>query len=576
MLIVPLAALWLPGLLWLLLLDLHRGKTLLEIIALSLGISLSILSLSLTCLSFLGIRPGALIIVLSLAGLVAALGLRVRGLGINIRLINMSRAGFVPLLLLLLHMFLWFAYFWKYPVFPSSQSPDPLRHAAFVQEVVDGRGVDAMREARYGLGLHFIVGFIIQNSSDQLLIILRYFVAFLESMTVLLVYFVAALLSTRRDAALTSLIYAVAVPIGVVHLIGAGTYANILADFLCLTAIYFMQQSLQSRRLKDLATVALVGGGLLLSHPFVSIIFLTFAWLFSTVVMLHYRSILRGYCYSVFSLTLAAALGVSAFPGFLERALSLLARYLSSPTPIAVICQVWLQNMGFFLGLPGMLLLVFALLAYSWKVNWDPNIHSTPEKEVLIFFMFGWFLYASALTIQGGEIWRLVLHSLLPGVFILATGLSGPVWVLCGRVSKSVSSRSFTRALRSSLLLLVFLAILVGSCATYVLNELQGPGQRERQMAVYESMRWAQQNTRSNDLFASVNLAEYRYLPIVANRRLERNYEVPSDRMRDVLRLTKALYIVIPTEELRIDLSMWACTVAFSNDYVTILKLNAL
>jgi len=568
-----LAILWLPGISWFLFFGFRKGMSLLEMIVLSPAISFSLLSLILAWLSLLNVSSTTWVIPFILIIFSVTLLLLIGRFRITGKIPIISKADLVPILLFLLHSALWLLYFWKYPIFPSSQSPDPVVHATLVQTIAEGGGADLLHSRNYPIGLHFVLSLIIKNVPDELLVTLRQLIALLESMTILQVYVVSARLFTKKTAILASLTYAIVVPLGITHFTGPGTYANILADFLTLGIIYFLCQILESKSLKDYLTLVVLGGGMLLSHS-TSMIFLVFVWLFSVVILLLYRKNFGVYLNAVLMLTLVPMLGIMAFPDIPGRALSLLTSSLRSPTSLLVTCEVWFRNMEFFLGLPGLLAITSTLVLYCWKIDWDSKISSS-KGALWISFLFSWFLYASTLSIQGRNVWRLVLHSLVPGLLIIAIGLSGPIWAGCERLSKIVRDSSIQRVLKSTLFLCVLIGILAGGPATFLFNEFLGPGQRERQIGIYESMCWARDNTTCDALFVSMKLPEYRYLPIVARRTLKENYELPVERIYELLPSLNIQYVAISTSELKEATIPRGLSMAFRNEYVTILKIDS-
>ena len=567
------AILWLLGLSWILLLDLHRGRRLLGILVLSLGVGLSLLSLSLVSLALLNVASTEWVIPISLATSSIALVLRIGKSRMISKASIISKAEAGSLLLFLLHACLWVLYFWNHPFFPTNQSPDPLQHATRIQAVAQGRTADLLSTG-YATGLHFMLGFVVRDMQDQLLITLRQFMAFLESMTVLLVYVVSSSVVTKKGAVLSALTYAVILPLGIMQFTDPGIYANMLADFLLLTAFCFLGDAFESKRLRDYLTLTLIGGGLLLSHP-TSLIFLNFAWLFSSIVALFYRKRLGTYLSAISSLTLIPALALLVLPQIPMRALSLLSTSLSIPTSLYVICEVWFSNVKFTLGLPAALVIVLTIVLHCWKKGRDTEIALASDRAIWAPFLFGWFFYAWALSVLGGDIWRLVLHSLVPGVFILGIGLSGPIWRACNRVSKVAISRLAQQSLSRAMLLFVIIGILVGGPAARLFNEFLGSGQRDRQIGIYESMRWAKENTASDALFASIRLPEYAYLPVTAYRRFQGNYEISFDDTVGLLTTERIQYMAVPAQELEKTALPWGLSVAFRNQHVAVLKLNS-
>ena len=116
---------------------------------------------------------------------------------------------------------------------------------------------------------------------------------------------------------------------------------------------------------------------------------------------------------------------------------------------------------------------------------------------------------------------------------------------------------------------------IVGGSAAQFFNELLSSGQRDRQIGIYESMRWTQGNTPRDALFASIRLPEYVYLPVTAHKRFQGNYEISFDEMAGLLTTKRVQYMAIPTQELEKITLTGDLSVAFRNEHVTILKLNS-
>lgn len=567
------AILWLPGLSWILMFNLHKNQSFLETFVLSFSISLSMLSLGLGLGSLLKVSLDRWIIPIFVIIFAGTLMARIRSFTPGHTIPRRSTVELGLLTLILVHAALLFIYLWEYPIFHNANTQDPLIHAQIVQNIVEAEGAGLLRETNYTLGLHFILALIVKNVPGELLITMRLFVIFLELVTVPLVYFVSARIFSKKTALIASFIYAFAIPLGVIHLTGPGTYANILGDFQSLTVVYFLHQALDKRQTADYLTLALAGGGLTLSHPS-SMILLTYAWMFSIVILLSHRGMLTTYLKSICMMSTVPALGLIAFPRLLSRVIDLFARSLAFPTPLGLILAVYFQNVAFFIGLLGYLVMVSPFLIFCIRNRSDQEETLTFRKVTWISFLSGWFFYCSILSIQGNEIWRLVLCAIVPGSLLAAAGLSDVATLTWSRAETLTGKSSIKRVLRPAVVSSILLAILATSSAPFFFSEFYAPGKRERQIAVYESMCWIRDNTEKDDSFVSMKLPEYKYLPVVAHRRFTRDIATSFDQMQRLLPDLNVQYVSGPTDELKEKSLPADFSVAFSNEFVTVLKIH--
>jgi len=562
--------LWLPGLSWILLFDQYRAQNFLETFVLSFSASLSLLSLGLGLGSLLEISSTAWVVPVCAIAFVGALIVRAHGLRARPSIPRGSTAELGLLTLLLGQLVLLLLYFWKYPIFHNTNTQDPLIHTEIVQNILETGGVGLLNQINYTPALHFIVALIVKSSSDEPLVTMRLYVIFLELMTVLLVYVTAAKLFSKKAAIIASFAYAFAIPVGVIHLMGPGTYANMLGDFQSLAAIYYLHRAVESRRLGEYVTLTLAGAGLVLSHPS-SMILLTYAWMFSFVILLSHRENLMTYLKAICATTAVPAIGFFAFPRLAFRVTEVFMNSITFPTPLSLIIEVYFRNVAFFLGIPAYLIVASTFLIYCWKTR-DHTGSFEPKRTIWIAFLLGWFFYVSILSIQGNEIWRLVLCSMVPGAFIIAESVES-LSAMRIKALDNASNRSLRQVLRPVLVLGILVLVLATSSAPWFFGEILGPGKRERQIAIYESMRWARENTQDDDLFASTRLPEYQYLRVVAHRRLLKNFDLPPDKMIEIVAGLEVRYACVPTKELEQNKSSTELRMVFRNDYVTVLEI---
>ena len=87
-------------------------------------------------------------------------------------------------------------------------------------------------------------------------------------------------------------------------------------------------------------------------------------------------------------------------------------------------------------------------------------------------------------------------------------------------------------------------------------------------------MCWIRDSTEKDDSFVSMKLPEYKYLPLVAHRRFTRDIETSFDQMQRLLPELNVQYVSGPTDELKEKSLPANFSVAFSNEFVTVLKIH--
>ncbi|MFQ6136758.1 MAG: hypothetical protein ACE5PM_06225 [Candidatus Hydrothermarchaeales archaeon] len=529
-LILLLFTVFLPGLCWLFALGFWRDMKLLELISISIGLSIAFISLFSAFLAYFDLFLMAWPFWLLLGGCFVYVAVYIRGnhpLRLNRDLLNLSLTDFVVLYAFLLHVILLLSYFYKYPVFHGTWSGDPLIHSSHVKNIVNLGGGSLIRGMPYPLGLHFVLGFVARFLGGELLMSVRYGVAFIEALGILLVYSAGLRMSEdKRLALFSSLTYALILVPGLFHLASSGTYSNLFGDFNTLLTFYLILVSMKHGvTLKSGLSLVFVGLVLAFSHSTV-FIFFTFLWIFIPLVLWVYRDLFRRYVTSTFMLSISPIIVFLLFPWLILRLtwvlrggfISIRVRnpvydFFEAYAPKLLVLGSFSLTTGLwlFFAVLGSILLIFKFRRNIWYV-----------------FTLGLFLYAVALSSQGLSVWRFARYMLLPSTFLLGFLLLHVYTQAEKRFSKLLSRKSLSEAcVKGSIFAIIMCITLLGPTYFFMLNNaLEGGEVRLRQEEIFDSMLWIRDGTPLNATFISVWLPEYRYLSLVADRKWLGNYDV--------------------------------------------------
>jgi hypothetical protein len=427
-------------------------------------------------------------------------------------------------------------YFYKFPVFHSTLSIDPVYHVSLVGRILEGRGKQMLSSASYPLGLHFFLSVFTKGLGGELLIALRYGVAFVEVLKTLLVYSVVRR-TTNNDqrAVYTSAAYSLILTPGLFHLAGSGTYTNLYGDFVTLIVLYFIALFLKrSMNVRVSVSLMFMGAALTFSHYSV-FLFFTFSWIFAVPVFLLWKDQFRKYVFSTVMISLPFLSILALFSQLIPHLLRILFSEIRPPFSITPVDS-------FFNFLESYLprLIVFGhVYNYVQPLNFIIVLASCAiaikrRMEFWSLFALGWFLYSCFFSISGFNVWRFALYALNPASLLVGFFLSEVLTEYSKRVSKLSTSNLVNKVNAKSIpFIVVLLLVTFGPMFTFTRSWVSNVELiRAKQLYVYESMKWAEENTETEASFISIMLQEYRYLPDIGHRMF---YGVYGTNIQDVV-----------------------------------------
>ena len=563
-----------PGLLWLLFLSHWKEMRFIEIVISSFGLSLVSLPLLLAFSGYfdLVIPISAIWVFTVFCGIASLLYLLSLRRSKDQQTLKLSRDDVYAILLLAFHIGLWYLYFLKYPVFYGSFVNDPLWHVATALQVAQSGGRSLLQSLQYPLALHYILSLVVRWTNYEPIVVCRWTVASIESLTVLLVYSVGArFFKNSRCGLFCAFAYSILIPVGIIHFDNAGTFSNILANFYTVLALFMLDFSLINSSAKTYLTQLAIGTALIFSH-FSSFTLISFLWLFAPVVYIYFRNLFKRYMLSISSLSAGLVAILLVFPNLLAN----ISRVLYGPYSLLLPGDAFFRSLydsvpilGIlygFAGLPNLAIIVVACALLLWRFR----------QELWYPFVSGYFIYSCVLSLQGGNVWRFGLYALF--VAVLSEGYL--IWnlqkLIFWKVSR-LSSHALTNTINSrGLLIIVLLALATTGPFFRFANNLPGDSAPERQIAIYQSMKWIGSNTSRDSCFLSVGLLEYLYLPVVANRTFQGDYEIPPEEIYSLSKQDRIDYVAVSTRDERLEAfkSNELFELMFENEYVLIFHIK--
>jgi len=219
-----------------------------------------------------------------------------------------------------------------------------------------------------------------------------------------------------------------------------------------------------------------------------------------------------------------------------------------------------------FAGLLNLAIIVVACALLLWRFR----------QELWYPFVSGYFLYSCVLSLQGGNVWRFGLYALFVAVLLEGYLIWNVQKLIFSKVSR-LSSHALTNMINSrGLLIIVLLALATTGPFFRFANNLPGDSASERQIAIYQSMKWIGSNTSRDSSFLSVGLLEYLYLPVVANRTFRGDYEISPEEIYSLSKQDRIDYVAVSTrdERLKAFKSNELFELMFENEYVLIFHIK--
>jgi len=566
-----------PGLLWTVIFSSWRTMRSIEILAMSFGFSCIAIPLVLAGGAWIGLVVPVWTLTLLSAGcgIVAGTFLAVHLLkekGVSLETLKASREDVAALIVFVIHSGIVYFYFIKYPVFDKLFLYDPVWHTAATLQIVDSRGHALLQTFEYPLALHFMLSLILRCLKGEPIVVVRSTLAVIESLTCIMVYVTGSrVLQNRLYGFFCTLTYALIMPVGLIHLVNSGTYSNMLANLYTLYAIYLFAMAMKKADLLSQLTLVIIGVALAFSH-FSSFIFISFVWVFLPVVYIFFREVWRAYVISSLSLSLGSFSLLLYIPNMIYRISFVLSGRSIGLLPSDAVFGLLYSHIPFlgltyaFVGLPSFAVLLASCILLFRKSKRSPWYAFIPSL----------FIYTYVLSLQGENVWRFALYAIFVGIFLVGYFLSKPMLSIY-RWASNLSLHPTVNKINSKGILAVLILSLITMGPTFeFVNDVVGDSKSERQLAIYDSMKWAEENTPRDSSFLSVGLLEYTYLPVVANRTFQGDYEIPPGEIYSLSKQNYVDYVAVSTRDERLEAfkSNELFELMFENKYVLIFHIK--
>jgi len=568
-----------PGLLWTIIFGSWRTMRSIEILAMSFGFSCIAIPLVLAGGAWIGFEVSVWTLTLLSAGcgIVAGGFLTVHFLkerGVSIETLKASREDVAALIVFVIHSGVVCFYFIKYPVFDKLFLYDPVWHTGATLQIVDSRGRALLQTFEYPLALHFMLSLILRCLKGEPIVIVRSTLAVVESLTCIVVYITGSrVLQNRLYGFFCTLTYALIMPVGLIHLVNSGTYSNMLANLYTLYAIYFFAIAMKKADLLSQLTLVIVGIALAFSH-FSSFIFISFVWVFLPVAYIFFREVWRAYVISSISLSLGSFSLLLYIPNMIYRISFVLSGRSIGLLPSDAFFGLLYSHIPFlgltyaFAGLANFAVLLASCILLFKKSRQSPWYAFIP----------GLFIYTFILSLQGANIWRFALYAMFVGTFLVGYFIWKPVLSVYHWASNLSYHAMLNRINSRGILAIIILSLITMGPTFQFVNDVIGGSTSQRQLAIYDSMKWAEKNTPTASCFLSVGLLEYTYLPVVANRTFQGDYEIPPEKIYSLSVQNHIDYVAVSTrdERLKAFRSSELFELKFENEYVLIFHIKTI
>lgn len=484
-----------------------------EKVALSFMLSLSFTSLVTAALSLLLSDYIRYSVAVSLGFSILAVTvslIRQKRLGNSLALPARIGKGSLPLLFAILsYVIILLGLWWSAPHYPTAEARDLLVHANVTNAIVRGEGRDILLGRDFAVGLHFAGAVVANLLQLGPLDALRIVVSPVLVAVVTFTYLSArSIFGSERIAGLTSLTVAFVLPADLIHFVRAGTFPNIVADAIVLSLVWLLFSYVQHPSLPVGITMAFLSLAGIIMHSS-HLIFLVIVWTALPVVFLFFRNNSRNYLQAALYLIAGLLLLALLMSSFLERNLERIFRayvIVGQPAsaaawvPLDIIYVNLVWNVQTFLG---PINVVAVLIAASFIVI-------KQRKAMGPVFAVMWLSLLTASAFLSGQDWRFVLFLMLPASFAIGNLIESARKHLEG---SSVNFSSTMRQLTRTIVPLALIVLALSGSLPGLVPRIFNPLGRERQEAVFESMKWLQDRGCGSGV-ASVGLwPDYQYLP---------------------------------------------------------------
>jgi len=412
-----------------------------DIIGISLGISISIVSLLVIAFLATGVPATQglfLTIAISAVG-IAFVTLRQRGK--QDLVIRFRKANISFLILLVAYSILLLGQFIEYPIFPSSPSGDFTEH---LKQAISYLTVsESPLNASYPPGVHMIIASALLLVPGEGIIVQRMAMGILGVLALFALYSLGSVFfKSWEKKLLIPLFYVIIGSHWYSGQIGMGLYANFVMDVIGIILLSLTIYSVRENNLKVLAILPVLSFALLITH-FTSVIYMFILVLFYIVATGFPKRERRNY---TFSLAAILAPVIPLIPVGMHQILRIIEE-LATPrwelaagyipggknTPL----QSFLHQYSLFLDFLSIQLgeLLFLTLVICLPIG---LYFAFKENNKWILFPFLWLVVVSFIAPNNGFAWRFATIAVIPSTIILAY-LSGEFLSKSRKISRYIT-----------------------------------------------------------------------------------------------------------------------------------------
>ncbi len=499
--LVTQVAIILAGAGWICLAGLWDRTNLLERIVLSYLNGLIVVIASLSLAIYLGFQVSFIFLVALAVSIAFASPQFLRAFGRPIQLGGVRR-HWVFLLILLLQSVFWFAYFYAFPHFPTSEPIDIVWHSDLTARILAGNLRTPIAANGAPVGAHAVFAFVAFVSNVSVLDSVRVTTAFIATLTLAAIYclFLRSLV-VMREASIGLLVFSMVFSPEMIYYNEMGAFPNIVGDFFVVSSLFLIFLSLKASSARIIVSTILAEVVALTVHLSV-LIFGAAALIYGLVLATSRKSHSTDFLKASAGFAVAPISAFVVLPFGWATAKFAAENYVDFGTNPALLLMQAAYNAVRFVGpLNAGLLIVSALLVLA---DW--------RSETLKAFFLLWFGVLTSLIFFTTNDWRLVLLSLTPGSALVAHTLYQVHSTLLKSLKRSFS---IERAERLSILVMsvLFLVLIATGPLPETVSYVTNREARDIQREIFDSMMWLKANSLPTDAILSVGLRqEYRYL----------------------------------------------------------------
>ena len=493
-----------------------------DIIGISLGISISIVSLLLIAFFATGVPATQglfLTIAISAVG-IAFVTLRQRGK--QDLVIRFRKANISFLILLVAYSILLLGQFIEYPIFPSSPSGDFTEHLK--QAISYLTLSESPLDAFYPPGVHMIIASALLLVPSEGIIVQRMAMGILGVLALFALYSLGSVFfKSWEKKLLIPLFYVIVGSHWYGGQIGMGLYANFVIDVIWIILLSLTIYSVRENNLKVLAILPVLSFALLITH-FTSVIYMLILFLFYIVVMGFPKRERRNY---TFSLAAIVAPAVVLVPVGMHQILRIIGDITTPYSEMAAgFVGGWgltltgtivggfsryLDFLTYQLGEPLFLALVICLpIGLYFAVK---------ENNKWILFPFLWLVVISFLAPNNDFAWRFASIAIIPSIIILAY-LSGEFLSKSRKISRYITvltPRTITAIFFITLILWVPMATVTMSYIAGASGDGASYSRPEDRRDILSAFVWMRENVPSDAIIAGTGDWRYYYAETISS-----------------------------------------------------------